>query len=92
MPMSRGRERAGAHLVDLLVQHPLLEAVEHSTELCPEEYSDDDDHHRDRDLPEEKIGVFVDGPHRGEVHTLCERCRLDLWKEREEGDDERSNR
>jgi len=49
------KERVSAYLVDLLVLHPLLEASEHSTELCPEEYGDDDNHHWDCDLPEQDI-------------------------------------
>jgi len=32
-PTPRGRVRSGAHLVDLLVQHHLPEAVKHSTKL-----------------------------------------------------------
>ena len=50
-----GKEQVGTHLVDLLVLHPLLETLKHSTELCPEEYSDDEDHHWYCDLPEQDI-------------------------------------
>ena len=67
-----GREQAGAHLVDLLVQNLLFKALEHTTELCPEEYNDDDGHHWKCDLPEQEIGMSVDGPHKLEVHTLGE--------------------
>ena len=67
-----GREQAGAHLVDLLVQNLLFKALKHTTELCPEEYSDDDCHHWKCDLPEQEIGMSVDGPHKLEVHTLGE--------------------
>jgi len=81
-----GRGRLSTHLVDLLVLHPLLEAPEHSTELCPEEYSDDDDHHRDCDLPEKDIRSSLDGPHEVEVHTLGQRYRLDRQERREKGE------
>ena len=65
-----GREQAGAHLIDLLVQNPLFEALEHTAELCPEEHSNDDGHHWECNLPEQDIGSSVDGPHEVEVHTL----------------------
>lgn len=68
--MVPGREQAGTHLIDLLVENPFFEALEHTSELCPKENSDDDGHHRKCDLPEQDIGVSMDGPHKLEVHTL----------------------
>lgn len=84
------RDRVGAHLVDLLVQHSLFETLEHSTELCPEEYGDDEDHHRDCDLPEQDIGFSVDGPHKIEVHTLDKHHQLDRRDRSGEGEKRRT--
>jgi len=46
------KEGVSSHLVDLLVLHPLLEAVSHPTKVSPEEYGDGDGHHWERDFPE----------------------------------------
>ena len=71
------KERVSAHLVNLLVLHPLLEAVSHSTKVSPEEDGDGDGHHWECDLPEQDIGSTVDGPHEVKVHTLGKRFGLD---------------
>ena len=49
------KERVSAHLVNLLVLHPLLEAVSHSTKVSPEEDGDGDGHHWECDFPEQEI-------------------------------------
>lgn len=62
-----------AHSFYLLLLHGPLEALKRSPKLRPEEYGDGENHHRDRDLPEQEVGMLLDGPHGFKVHTLNKR-------------------